>query len=49
MKDLTPDEKNVILNKGTEAPFTGKYYDHHEDDTYTCKQCGARLFPSDAK
>lgn len=49
MKDLTPEEENVIRNKGTEAPFTGKYYDHHEDGTYTCKQCGAKLFPSDAK
>ena len=47
--ELTDEEKRVILNKGTEMPFSGKYWDHHEDGTYTCKQCGAPLFSSDAK
>ncbi len=46
---LTPEEERVIVNKGTEAPFTGKYYDYHEDGTYTCKRCGAPLFKSDDK
>ena len=46
---LTPEEERVILYKGTEIPFTGEYYDHHEDGTYLCKRCGAPLFTSDAK
>ena len=47
--ELTPEEERVIIYKGTETPFTGEYYDHHEDGTYLCKRCGAPLFPSDAK
>jgi peptide methionine sulfoxide reductase msrA/msrB len=43
---LTPEEQRVILNKGTEAPFTGKYYNFNEKGTYTCKQCGAPLYRS---
>jgi peptide methionine sulfoxide reductase msrA/msrB len=46
---LTPEEEYVIVNKGTERPFTGKYYNHKEDGTYTCKRCGAELFTSDTK
>ncbi len=48
-KSLTPEEERVIVNKGTERPFTGKFYKHHDDGTYTCKRCGAPLFASDAK
>lgn len=47
--ELTEYEKSVILHKGTERPFSGEYWDHHEDGTYTCKQCGAPLFSSDSK
>ena len=43
---LTPEEQRVILNKGTEAPFTGKYDNFKEKGTYTCKQCGAPLYRS---
>jgi peptide methionine sulfoxide reductase msrA/msrB len=46
---LTPDEERVIIHKGTEAPFTGKYYDFKEAGTYTCKQCGAPLYRSGDK
>lgn len=46
---LTPQEREVIIEKGTERPFTGEYYMHFEDGTYHCKQCGAKLFESDSK
>lgn len=49
LKDLTPEEKHVILEKGTERPFTGQYTDHFESGTYTCKQCGTPLYKSDSK
>jgi peptide methionine sulfoxide reductase msrA/msrB len=48
-KKLTPEEERVIIGKGTERPFTGEYYDHFADGTYTCKQCGAKLFDSSSK
>lgn len=47
--ELSPEEEYVILHKGTERPFTGKYFDHKADGVYKCKQCGAPLFKSDAK
>ena len=46
---LNEFEKQVILDKGTERAFTGKYWDHKEDGTYICKQCNQPLFSSDAK
>lgn len=48
-KELTNEEKRVILNKGTELPFSGKYYNFHERGTYVCKQCGTPLYFSEAK
>jgi peptide methionine sulfoxide reductase msrA/msrB len=47
--ELTPEEEYVMLNKGTEKPFTGLYYDHWEDGSYTCKRCDAPLYKSSAK
>ena len=49
IKDLTSEEKRVIIGKGTELPFTGKYNDFSEKGTYSCKQCGAHLYHSDDK
>ena len=49
MKPLTPEEERVIVRKGTEAPFTGKYYIHNEDGTYRCRRCGALLYRSEDK
>ena len=46
---LNEEEKYVILNKGTERSFTGKFWDHKEDGTYICRQCNTPLFKSDAK
>jgi len=48
-KELSPEEKRVIINKGTEMPFTGKYEDHWKEGVYTCKRCGAQLYRSSAK
>jgi len=48
-RKLTDQEKNVIINKGTERPFTGKYNKHDAKGIYTCKQCGAELFTSNDK
>lgn len=49
MKELTPEEKRVIVDKGTERPFQGKYYQHKADGTYCCKRCGTPLYRSDDK
>lgn len=46
---LTSEEKRVIRDKGTERPFTGKYYNFNENGTYTCKQCGVSLYNSSSK
>jgi peptide methionine sulfoxide reductase msrA/msrB len=46
---LTEEEAFIILNKGTERPFTGKYYTHTEDGTYLCKRCNAPLYRSNNK
>jgi peptide methionine sulfoxide reductase msrA/msrB len=46
---LTPEEERVILEKGTELPGTGKYLNNTEAGTYTCKQCDAPIYRSEAK
>jgi peptide-methionine (R)-S-oxide reductase len=48
-KKLTPEQYHVIREKGTEAPFTGKYVDNHETGMYECAACGQELFSSDTK
>jgi len=48
-RKLTPEEERVIIDKGTEPPFSGSFYDHFEGGTYTCKRCGAKLFESSSK
>lgn len=49
MNKLTPEEQSVIVNKGTERPFTGKYDDFFENGIYTCKQCDTPLYRSETK
>lgn len=48
-KKLSPEQYNICRCGGTEPPFTGKYYDHHETGTYLCVCCKAPLFDSDTK
>lgn len=43
---LTADEAYVILNKGTERPFTGEYDKHFEQGMYVCRQCENPLYTS---
>ena len=47
--DLTPQERAVIVDKGTELSFSGKYDKHKEVGTYICKRCDAKLFASSDK
>ena len=48
-KKLTPEEERIIVYKGTELPFTGKYNDFFEKGLYICKRCGKALFESSSK
>ncbi len=49
INQLTEEEKRVLLHKGTERPFIGKYTDEKSRGIYTCKLCDAPLFDSSAK
>jgi peptide-methionine (R)-S-oxide reductase len=46
---LTPEQYDVCINKGTEIPFTGEYWDSHEPGVYDCVVCGSPLFSSETK
>jgi peptide-methionine (R)-S-oxide reductase len=46
---LTPMQFDVTQHKGTEAPFTGEFWNHHEAGQYRCVVCGAELFTSQSK
>ena len=48
-KLLTPEEFRVTRKKGTERPFTGKFWDTKSKGIYQCVCCGTPLFPSEAK
>ncbi len=48
-KNLTPEQDDVCVRKGTEPPFTGKYYNSKDDGIYQCALCNTELFSSDTK
>lgn len=49
LNKLTAEEKRVIVNKGTEAPYIGKYVNNTTHGVYVCKQCNAPLYNSKDK
>lgn len=48
-KQLTPEEERVIVEKGTEQPFSGEYEKFSRVGTYLCRRCGAELYRSEDK
>ena len=49
LNDLTAEESRVIIEKGTERPFSGKYNDFIDTGLYVCRQCNAPLYRSQDK
>lgn len=49
LNSLTDQEKAVIENKGTEAPFTGEYDNFYKPGTFICRRCNNQLYSSKAK
>lgn len=46
---LTPEEKRIMVDKGTEAPFAGEYDALWKKGTYICRRCNAELYRSESK
>ncbi len=49
LNHLTTQEERVIVNRGTEFPFTGEYDNFFERGTYICRRCNAKLYKSERK
>lgn len=48
-RELTPEQYRVLRQKGTEAPFTGEYWNTTDPGVYACAGCGEDLFSSESK
>ena len=48
-KELAPEKYHVLIEKGTEPPFTGKFDKHDKEGIYVCAGCGQELFRSKEK
>ena len=48
-KKLSPEQYRILREKGTEMPFTGRYYNNKEKGMYVCAGCGNDLFSSETK
>ena len=46
---LTPEEERIILNKGTEIPYSGEFVNNKDKGIYSCKRCDAHLYKSNDK
>ncbi len=46
---LTPEQYEILRKKGTEAPFSGEYWNNHDHGMFKCRVCGQELFSSDTK
>ena len=49
LNQLSPEETRIIVNKGTERPFTGQYNDHFAQGIYVCRRCETPLYTSEHK
>ncbi len=49
LNKLTKKEEEIILRKGTEAPFTGEYEQNWREGVYVCRRCNAKLYRSEDK
>ena len=46
---LNKKEYEIIVNKGTEAPFSGEYDDHYDFGYFVCRACNSKLYESNSK